>query len=210
MSSLLLLSLGSSAVPDFLADRSEALSRPLRIGYVTDATRDYADAPFVQQEFERIAAYGHPLTRITLGELTPEQLPGALTGLDGVYVAGGNTFVLMDAMRRSGADLLLPDRVAVGLLYIGSSAGSIVAGPSLEPATLMDDVAAVPGFSDFRGLGLTDVVVVPHADGALPPYPRELIERTVAEFGDRFPLITLADSEALLVDMDVRRKISSV
>lgn len=209
MSSLLLLSLGSSAVPDFLADRSDALARPLRLGYVTDATRDYAGLPFVAEERARIAAYGHELRTITFAELAPDTLAAALRGLDGLYVAGGNTFVLLDAMRRSGAAERIPELVASGLLYIGSSAGSIVAGPSVEPATLMDDVAAVPGFTGFTGLGLSDVVVVPHADGQLPPYPPELIERTRERFATQYPLVFLNDDEALLVDVDVRRKIAS-
>jgi dipeptidase E len=45
-----------------------------------------------------------------------------------------------------------------------------------------------------------DVVVVPHADGALPPYPPEVIEQTVERYGDAHRLVLLRDDQALLVE----------
>ena len=49
-------------------------------------------------------------------------------------MTGGNTFFLWDAMRRSGLDELIKERVAAGVLYVGCSAGSIVAGRSIQTA----------------------------------------------------------------------------
>lgn len=198
MTSLLLLSLGLGAVPAFLAERAPA-GRPLTIGYVPDAALPYADAPFVAAERDRVAALGHPLVDVRLTGSDPAAVATALDGVDALYVAGGSTFALLDALRSSGADAVVVERVRAGLAYIGSSAGSVVAGPSIEPVSLMDDPADAPGLTDLRGLGLTEAVVVPHADGKLPPYPLELIGRTLARYGDDHELVPLCDDEALLV-----------
>merc|ERR1719291_567719 len=51
-----------------------------------------------------------------------------------VWVLGGNTFFLWHHMRRSGFDKLVKRRVEAGALYVGCSAGSIVAGQSISTA----------------------------------------------------------------------------
>jgi len=64
-----------------------------------------------------------------------------------VWVTGGNTFFLWHHMVQSGTAALIANRVADGCLYVGQSAGSIVAGESIETAYWKgwDDPAVVPG-----------------------------------------------------------------
>lgn len=198
MTSLLLLSIGLGAVPAFLADHAPT-DRPLTIGYVPDAARAFADEPYVATERDRVVALGHAVVDVRLSGADAGTVAAALDGIDALYVAGGSTFALLDALRTSGADAVVTERVRAGLPYIGLSAGSVVAGPSIEPVSLMDDPADAPGLTDLRGLGLTDAVVVPHADGKLPPYPLELIGRTLDRYGSDHELVPLCDDEALLV-----------
>ncbi len=133
----------------------------------------------------------------------------ALDEIDALYVASGSTFGLLDALRANNARQAIVDRVRAGLPYIGASAGSIVAGPSIEPASLMDDPADAPGLEDYEGLRLIPSVVIPHADGQLPPYPAELIQRTLEQFGADHELIPLRDDQALIVDAEGSRVIAS-
>lgn len=76
-------------------------------------------------------------------------------------MTGGNTFFLLQHMRASGLDRLVRSRVDAGALYVGCSAGAIVAGRSVATATWKgwDDptAAADTDWSDaacMRGLGL--------------------------------------------------------
>ena len=197
---LLLLSLGIGSVPEFLAVVSPRSAGPLRLAYVGDAARPFVEESFVQAEREQLSALGHDLIDTSLGDLSPAGVAAVLDTTDAVYVAGGSTFALLAAMRTSGADKVLVERVRAGLPYIGSSAGSVVAGPSIEPVSLMDDPADAPGLTDRTGLGLVDTVVIPHADGALPPYPPTLIAETVQRYQRSYPLTLLEDDQALLVD----------
>jgi dipeptidase E len=195
----LLLSLGAGAVPGFLRAHG-AGSRAFTIGYLPDAARAYPDAPFAVEERDRVRALGHPVVEVVLTGSTRAEVAAALDRVDVLWVAGGSTFALLDAVRGADAAQEIAGRVRDGLLYIGSSAGSILAGPSVEPASVMDDPADAPEQTDLTGLGLVDVVVVPHADGALPPYPPEVIARTVAQYGDAHRLVLLRDDQALLVE----------
>lgn len=193
---LLLLSWGVGALPAFVAECVGAASP--RIGYVGAAALPYGDASFVRAERTRIEEFGQ---LIDVTEHLPE--------VDMLYVAGGNTFVLMDALRRTGLDATIAARVREGLPYVGLSAGSIITGPSLEPATLMDDRSEAPDLTDLSGLGWIEDVIVPHADGQLPPYPLSLINRTVEQYGSAHRLLRLADDQALRVDASGARIVTS-
>jgi dipeptidase E len=206
---MLLLSRGAGAVPDFLAQSTIGKPGPLRLGYLADASAAYSDAPFVRSERAVIDALGHAVRDLSARSMAPVDFSSALTEIDALYVAGGSTFALLDALRVNGARQTIIDAVRHGLPYIGASAGSIVAGPSIEPASLMDDPDDAPGLDDYEGLQLVSSVVIPHADGQLPPYPPELIQRTLERFGADYDLIALRDDEALLVDADGARIIAS-
>lgn len=206
---VLLLSRGVGAVAHFLSPATAITRRPLRLGYLDDAQAGYAGAPFVRAEYAEALDLGHTLVRITVRDLPAPEIDRALAELDAVYVASGSTFALLEALRTCGADRILVDRVRAGLPYIGSSAGSIVAGPDITPASLMDDPADGPALTSFTGLRLVDHTVIPHADGKLPPYPPELIARTVDLYGGDYPLIPLRDDQALLVTDGQERVVDS-
>eukprot|EP00967_Tisochrysis_lutea_P122059 scaffold201724_cov32-Tisochrysis_lutea.AAC.2 len=63
-----------------------------------------------------------------------------------VWITGGNTFFLWHHMQRSGAAALIEQRVNDGGLFVGQSAGAIVAGESIATAYWKgwDDPQAAP------------------------------------------------------------------
>lgn len=207
---LLLLSLGIGAVPGFIASHVHRPADEIRVGYVNDAAGPYADEWFVAAEREQLAELGYSLIDITVAAFDDAgSFDAALEDLDALYVAGGNTFVLLAALRRHGCDEALLERVRQGLPYIGSSAGSIITGLSVEPLSLMDDPAEAPDMVDRTGLSLVQTVVIPHADGALPHYPSELIERIDRTYGAEYPLTFVSDDQALLAEGASVRLIAS-
>ncbi|TWS18786.1 peptidase S51 dipeptidase E [Tsukamurella asaccharolytica] len=207
---LLLLSLNAGALPGFLRRHTGRDPGALRLGYIDDAAAPHADQPFASFEWNQLTDLGFRLTRMTLATYTAAgDFDSDLNTVDAVYVAGGHTFVLLGALQGNGTGEVLKTRVRAGLPYIGLSAGSVVAGPNVEPVAPLDDPADAPGVTDYTGLGLVDTVVVPHADGALPPYPRALIDDVVRTYGDRFPLTRVNDDQALLVENGVSTLIPS-
>ncbi|MFM9377766.1 Type 1 glutamine amidotransferase-like domain-containing protein [Gordonia sp. VNK21] len=197
---LLLLSWGAGAVPGFLAAHTRPGAGPVAVVMIDDAARVLGEPNFSQYERERLEGFGCAVTAITAGTLgSADEFARALDGADAVYVCGGETFVLLEALARHDMREVLADRVRAGLPYLGLSAGAVIAGPSAEPVTLLDDPGLAPGLTDHRELGLIDAVPVPHADGRIPGYPPPVFDRIRAEYAGRYTLAFIDDDQALLV-----------
>ena len=81
---------------------------------------------------------------------------------DYIYVSGGNTFFLLQEMKNSGAAHIIIDEVNKGKVYIGESAGSVVASPNIEYINAMDSVDEAKALESYVGLNLIDFNPLPH------------------------------------------------
>ena len=85
----------------------------------------------------------------------PEQ---AVAEADAIFIGGGNTFRLLKALQDLGFIEPIRRRIGEGAPYIGSSAGSNVAGPTIK--TTKDMPIVQP--RSFEALGLVPFQISPH------------------------------------------------
>jgi len=123
-----------------------------------------------------------------------------------IWAMGGNTFVLRNAMKRSGFDFIIEDLLLTGTVYGGDSAGALVAGSSIGGINL--ESADTPQFAEeviYKGLNLVPYIIVPHSDN--PEFAE--VMKAVGQRPDRGKkLIELKDSGAVIFDGDAHRVIS--
>jgi dipeptidase E len=132
-------------IRDLVAGRTSVIFVP----YAVHDRRAYA-----AKAQERFREMGLSLTSIH----DVSNVPRAVDEADVIFVGGGNTFRLLKGLHDH--DLLDPirRRVAAGVPYIGSSAGSIVACPTLK--TTKDMPVVQP--PSFEALGLVPFQISPH------------------------------------------------
>jgi dipeptidase E len=99
---------------------------------------------------------------------------------EAVFVGGGNTFRLLDTLHRGHFLDRLRDRVRGGMPYLGASAGSNIASPTICTTNDMP-IVQPPG---FQALGLVPFQINPHY---LDPHPGtqhmgETREQRILEF----------------------------
>jgi dipeptidase E len=84
---------------------------------------------------------------------TSVELPSAgLDAYDGLFVGGGNTYLLLDRLRSTGLAKVLIASVRAGMPCYGGSAGAIVLGAHIGTCAHMDRDEV--GTVDARGLGV--------------------------------------------------------
>jgi len=126
-----------------------------------------------------------------------EEITTKLTQNDFIYVSGGNTFFLLQELRKSGADKIIVEQVNSGKIYIGESAGSIITAPNTEFAKLMDSVKKASELTGFDGLGLVDFYPVPHYTNS--PF-KKAVEKIIEMYGDSLALKLISNHQVILTE----------
>ncbi len=123
-----------------------------------------------------------------------------LSQVQAIYVGGGNTYALLSRLYQ--AHLLKPIRARVqsGMPYIGSSAGSNLAGPTI----LTTNDWNVVGLSRFKALGLVPFNINPHyreTDPVMAPFSETRDDR-IREYHEvnKNPVIGIEEGAALVIE----------
>jgi dipeptidase E len=126
----------------------------------------------------------------------------AVERAEAIFVGGGNTFRLLDRLYATGLVTAIRDRVGAGARYIGTSAGTNVAGPTIKTTNDMPIVQP----PTFTALELVAFNINPHYVDRDPDVAHggETREQRIAEFHEENPqpVVGLRESTMLLVDGD--------
>jgi dipeptidase E len=121
------------------------------------------EKPWLKEDRESLKKAGFDPFDYTITDKNEKQLRKDLSNCDYIFVSGGNTFYCLEKAKKSGFVDVIKDLVLKqNKVYIGSSAGSIIAAPDITPAENIDDITKAPNLKDYKGFNLIDVVVLPH------------------------------------------------
>jgi dipeptidase E len=81
-----------------------------------------------------------------------------LEAAEAVFVGGGNTFRLLDTLQKTALLHVLRDRATSGMPYLGASAGTNIAAPTIRTTNDMPIVEP----ASFDALGLVPFQINPH------------------------------------------------
>lgn len=126
-------------------------------------------------------------------ELVPLHAEGdpatVLSTVDAVAVGGGNSFLLLRDLYRTGLIKAIAHRVKDGLPYLGWSAGSNVACPTIMTTNDMPIVEP----PTLRAMHLVPFQINPHyTEATIPGHGGESRDQRIAEFLALNPSVTVA------------------
>ena len=166
----------------------------------TAAEVEEGDLQWLKNDKQSLVDAGFQITEFTLTGKDQEEVRQMLNKTDFVFVSGGNTFYLLQEMRKSGFSDLISSYIKKGLIYGGSSAGSLVAGPDISLVKELDDSSLAPELKDYKGLNLIDVAVFPHWGN--DQFHNRYGKMMKSGYKKGLKIILLTDDQYLLVDQN--------
>ena len=181
-----------SEIRSFLGDAKRVLFVPYALfdqdKYATNA----------RQRFQKM---GYELTSVH----TAENPVTAVNETDAVFIGGGNTFRLLKALYEFDLIEAIRKRVSNGMPYIGSSAGSNVAAPTIKTTNDMPIVQP----PSFDALGLVSFQINPHYLDADPnsTHKGETREERIVQFleENETPVVGLREGAMLRIEKERTR-----
>lgn len=171
-----------------------------------EGRRKVGFVPFAQPEaeqdayVERMAAVFGEFGCETIGLHKATDPNKVLDDLDAVAIGGGNSFLLLRSLYRSGLMRTIGDRVKRGLPYLGWSAGANVACPTIMTTNDMP-IVEVPS---MRAMHLVPFQINPHyTEATIPGHGGESRDTRLKEFlalNQRTTVVGLREGALLQVD----------
>ena len=184
-------------LPDFIKDFSEVKG----VTFIPTASRTEKMPFYVKAGRKALESLGFFVDLLDISSASPSEISKKLTSNDAIYISGGNTFYLLQELKRTGADLLLREQIFKGKLYIGESAGSVILAPDIAYMQDMDDASAAKELTSFDALGVVPFYPIPHYTNF--PFARAAA-RMVYDYA-HLPICPISNRQVILVAGDTHR-----
>ena len=153
-------------------------------GYIDEALQTFADLGF-QVEILDISACDRETAQ---AKIFQSKL---------LYVSGGNTFYLLQELKKKQLLSLIREQIVDGMVYVGESAGAIITAKDIDYNNLMDEKEVAEELHDTAGLDEVDFYVLPHVGEE--PFV-ESTQATLDTYSDQLNLLPLNNRQAVLVE----------
>lgn len=164
----------------------------LNVIFIPDAAYgipDQKDISWVEEERQFLVdEYEWEILDLVLRDIKKVDI-GIFDGIDVIFVNGGFSGYLVKEMRRTGFDTTLPKLLKRGIVYVGSSAGSMVMS-DIQDASSWYIGEPEPEAIDIPGLGYIDFQIYPHVN-------KENIKKIKEIRSPKFKYYLLEDGHAI-------------
>jgi len=169
----------------------------MKVAHIITASKPEKNTSYVAKDKDAMVKEGFQVEDIDLEGKSEPELKEVLRDKDIIYVQGGNTFYLLKYAKQSGFDELVKKLIGEGKIYIGVSAGSYIACPTIEMATWKkhQDRERI-GLTDLSALNLVPFLLSVHYVDEYKGILKEAISKT------KYKVRILTDEQAIFVIND--------
>lgn len=185
-------------VADIFADFEKDLNGKT-VTFIPTASKVEKIVFYVSAGRKALEKMGLIVDELDISTATATEITAKIKNNDFIYVTGGNTFFLLQELKRTGADKVIVDEVNAGKFYIGESAGAMVTSANIEYVKGMDSVKKAPSLENFDALGLVEFYTVPHYTN--PPF-KKIAQKIVDTYSSTLNLSPISNNNAILVNDD--------
>ena len=193
----------ASSFPEMIDEIIKLLQKPsydVEVAFITTASKPEEDLDYLQKDLEIMKGVGFNVEQIDIEGKSEGQLMKLLELKDIIFVEGGNTYYLLKAINECKFEKVLRKLLKSGKVYIGVSAGSMVAGKTIMTSVWRGEVNGKNKnrvkLKKLKGMNLVPFDIFVHYETKYA----EIIKRKMKNPKKRFKkLRILTDGQALLV-----------
>ena len=179
-------------------------TKGLRLAFIDTAEEvEEGDKTWLKNDRQGLVDAGFTVSDYTITGKTQKQVRTDLTKADVLYFSGGNAAYLLQQMQKChGIEIVRELVIQKGKTYIGTSSGSILAGPDISPFNQFENLQFAPDLKGFIGLNFVNFVVFPHWGDEYfkDKYLKNRLEYAYKD--NQYPLVMLTDSQYVHVKDD--------
>lgn len=167
-----------------------------KIGFVSTASEVENDRWYMEKDRDDLNKMKFSIVDIDISMENKEEIIEKFNRVDAIFVAGGNSFYLLQQLKLKNVLQELIE-FANNKIYIGSSAGSCIACPSIDYVEKLDDKTQAPLLNNCNAMNLVDFYILPHYKSK-EKYTK-LADDIEKDYGN-YKFVKLSNEQAIIVD----------
>ena len=185
----------ASNVLEHICKRFPKVPDDYSLAFVSTASNPYDNPTWMRKDKDKLEKLGFNLFEIDIEGKTLTELKKLLSNIDIIFVAGGDTFFLLEKVKKSGFDKLLRQLMKKDIVYIGSSAGSVILSPDIEPDKFFDEGNS--NLKDTSAIGLIEFFPLPHYNNK---NYKALNDKIIKEYKNwKYRIVPLTDTQYIYI-----------
>lgn len=174
----------------------EYIEQGTKVGFIATASELDDDRWYMEKDKKDLANMSFNIIDIDITNKNRESIIEKFNMVDVIFVSGGNCFYLLQQLKMKNVLEELTE-FANDKIYVGSSAGSCIACPSIEYAKKLDDKTQAPLLKDYRAMNLINAYILPHYESK-QKYTK-LADEIIKE-NKNLKFIKLTNEQAIIVN----------
>lgn len=139
----------------------EYIKQNSTIGFIPTASELDDDRWYMEKDKEDLSRMSYNVVTIDISKESKKGIIENFNNIDAIFIAGGNSFYLLQQLKIKDVLQELID-FANKKIYVGSSAGSCIACPSIDYVEKLDDKSQAPLLDNLNAMNLVDFYILPH------------------------------------------------
>ncbi len=195
------LTSSGEAVMDDIVNKLTNDPKDMNLAFINTAAEvEEGDHWWVRAEKEKLIEVGFNIDEFSIKDMAKDDIEKRLEDKQIIYFCGGNTFYLLDQVIKTGCDEIIKEKIENGVIYIGSSAGSMIVGKRIDLVSTIDDRSKAPDLKS-DGLGIVDVAILPHWGSEF--FKEEYLKGFEAMYAEGIKIVPLTNQQYLWVKDDL-------
>lgn len=185
----ILLSSNKEIIKEYIKEKSI-------IGFIPTASELDDDRWYMEKDKEDLSKMNYNVITIDISKESKEEIIEKFNNIDAIFIAGGNSFYLLQQLKIKDVLQELID-FANNKIYVGSSAGSCIACPSIDYVEKLDNKSQAPLLDNFNAMNLVDFYILPHYKSK-EKYTK--LDDEIEKEYDNYRFIKLSNEQAVIVE----------